>query len=271
MKYLVLLKKHYEKILLGAVLLGLVLAVFLLMFQIDSERTAMEEKRNQIINQTIPPLPDLNLSEFDVALKRASDPVQFKYSAPPHNLINPVQWQKGADGSLIKVATGTEIGPSRVEVTNISPLYLTISLDSVGATGSNYMIKVERQAAVRSSDRTRTRSVSIGQKTEVFTLRDVKGPLDNPTELIIELNESGEVGTLAPGRPFRKVDGYTVGLKYDPEKTGWKDKKVGSSIRVAGEEDVISSIILVASNQYEVVLSAKLTDKKTTISYKAVP
>ena len=44
------LKKHYEKVLLGVVLLGLAVAVAFLPFKIASDKQALEDKRNQLIH-----------------------------------------------------------------------------------------------------------------------------------------------------------------------------------------------------------------------------
>ena len=39
-------------------------------------------------------------------------------------------------------------------------------------------------------------------------IREVKGPADNPTELIIEMNDTGEHLRLSKEKPIRRVDGY---------------------------------------------------------------
>ena len=44
------LKKHYEKVLLGVVLLGLAVAVAFLPFKIASEKQKLEDMRNRLIH-----------------------------------------------------------------------------------------------------------------------------------------------------------------------------------------------------------------------------
>jgi hypothetical protein len=56
------LKKHYEKILLGVVLLGLVTAAVLLPFMIMSDRENLEVTRMGIINRVPKPLEPLDLT-----------------------------------------------------------------------------------------------------------------------------------------------------------------------------------------------------------------
>lgn len=264
------LKQHYEKVMLGAVLAFLVVAVALLPFKISAEQEALERARQEIIHITPKPLTNLDLSVPQAALARAKAPFTLTLSTPPHNLFNPVQWAKTPDGKLVKIAKGAE-GPTAVEITKISPLYMIITFDSVGAAGSNYLIKVRKETELTPSKRDVARYVFPGGKTEVFTLRDVKGPLEKPTALELELNDTGERVTIAPDRPYRRVDGYTADLKYEPEKKFWPNRRVGSVISFGGEDYTISSINLVATDQYELLLSAKSSGKKTTLKFNAAP
>jgi len=264
------IKKHYEKILLGAVLLFLVVAVLFILFKISSEQEALEKKRSEILHLPVKSLTNLDLGVPVAALERAKMPVNPVFSAPPHNLFNPVVWRKTPDGRLIKVVKVAE-GPTVVEVTKIAPLYLSISLDSVGASGSNYFITVVRETAASPSARKRSRYVAAGGKTDLFTLRDVKGPPAKPTELVLELNDTGERVAITPEQGYKKVDGYTVDLKYEPEKRTWPNRRQGNTLSFAGDDYTVASINLIATNQFEVVLSAKSSGKKTTIKYNAAP
>jgi tripartite-type tricarboxylate transporter receptor subunit TctC len=109
----------------------------------------------------------------------------------------------------------------------------------------------------------------VGQKNDVFVLREVKGPPTEPTELVLELNDTSEVIAVSKDKPFRRVDAYMADMKYDPEKITWTQKRVGAPLRFAGEDYNI-----VAITQNEVVLSAKSNNKKWPIKYnveKAAP
>jgi len=263
------IKKHYEKVLLGAVLLGLVVAVILLPFKKVAEEAELEQQRQKILARRPPPLPPLNLSRTEDALKGLQGPASLNFAAP-HNLVNPVPWQKALDGRLIPLRTGREIGPERVEVTKISPLYLIVTLESVGASGSNYLIKIEKETEVISDKRKRSGYVTLNVKPARLpvTLRDVKGPADQPSELVLELDETSERFSVAPGRPYRRVDGYTADLKYEPERLNRTNQRVGAKMSFAGDEFTVAAINLVATNQFEVVLSAKSTGKKSTIRFE---
>ena len=96
------LKKHYEKVLLGAVLLGLAVAVGFLPFKITSDKEELEKKRDQLIHPNVKPLANQDLAQPESMLQRLTIPVALDFSAP-HKLFNPMPWQKAQDGRLIKV------------------------------------------------------------------------------------------------------------------------------------------------------------------------
>src|SRR5574340_1238771 len=165
------LKKHYEKVLLGVVLLGLAVAVGFLPFKSASEKQKLEDMRNQLIHPKVKPLPNLELTAPEAMLKRVAVPALVDFSQP-NRLFNPMLWQKAADGHLIRADT-TNVGPNALTVTKLIPLYLKLTLDSVTVldTGPRYVIGIEREAAPNPRDRYKTQKYcSIGTKTDVFTL-----------------------------------------------------------------------------------------------------
>ena len=174
-------------------------------------------------------------------------------------------WQKKSDGQPILILTGEETGPKALVVTKQTPLYLTISLDNVSTSesGTRYVINVEREAAVDRSKRLKKPFFAKkDEKNEAFVLREVKGPPDAPTELVLELTEGGDIVSIAKDKPFRRVDGYMVDLKYPLEnRPPWKDQRVGSAaLKFGGEEYNI-----VAITKTEVVVLAKSNQKKTPV------
>jgi hypothetical protein len=267
------LKKHYEKVLLGVVLVGLAVAAAFLPFMIGSERETLKAKRDSILNPRVTPLPVLNLSTQEDLLKRLEAPLAADFSST-NKLFNPVQWQKTPDGRWIKIQNGNEIGPDACVVTNLTPLYLILTLDSVTVsdTGVRYFIGIENEAAARPTQRRkRQTTATLNAKNDTFTLREAKGPPENPTELVLEMNDSGERATLAKDRPFKRVDGYMADLKYPPENKTWASQRVGATLFFFGDVFTIRSINLVATNQYEVVLSAKSNGKNTARPFNRVP
>jgi hypothetical protein len=260
------IKKNYEKVLLGVVLLGLAVAAGFLPLKIASEKRTLEEMASSYRNPKVRELTNLDLTLPDGVLKRVAAPVLINFSAP-HKLFNPMPWQKAADGHLIK-KDSTNVGPYAVIVTKMVPLYLRISLDDVTVldAGARCKIGVENEAALKVSDRKKQKYCKLGDKNETFALRDIKAAPDNPTNftVAVELNDTGKRVTLSKDQPFRRVEGYMVDLKYPPENKTWTNRRVDALLPFDGEDYKI-----VAITENEVVLSAKSNQKKWTIKYSA--
>jgi hypothetical protein len=255
------LKKHYEKIILGVVLIGLAVAVAVLPFFISSEKDKLTEMKNSVLNHPVKPLTNLDLSGPEQSLKRLASPATIDFG-PPNRLFNPMPWQKASDGRLI---ARESVGPNRLVVTNVTPLYLVLSLDSVqpSDSGPKYVIGIEKQAASSPSHQHKRQSLCSTNpptKNETFTMLEVKGNPDDPSQIVVQLNDTGEKAVITKEQPFRRVDGYTADLHYDLEKKTWNHQRVNSRLAFNGEEYNI-----VAINQNEVVLSAKANGKKWPI------
>ncbi len=263
------LKKHYEKLVLGVVLLLATAAVAALPFIIASNKAALEDQRTTILKRAPKPLTNVDLTISAAVLKTLSQPPNADFGRP-HNVFNPVQWQKGADNQLIKVAKGNEVGPEAAVVTKTTPLYLILTLDSVGpsssGTPSGYLIGVEKQADPAPAGRRKKQTFATlnSKKLDLFTLREVKGPPEEPTALIVELSDTEQKVSISKDKPYQRVDGYVADVRYDPEKRNYTGRRVGDRLTIAGEEYNI-----VAITENEVVVSHKLTGKKFTIRTKA--
>ena len=261
------LKKNYEKVLLGVVLLGLAVAAAFLPFKIANEKQKLEDMHNALIHPNVKPLTNLDLTVPDSVLKRLATPTMVDFS-PPNRLFNPMPWQKAVDGRLLKV-DATNVGPNAVTITKMTPLYLKLTLDSVTPldTGTRYVIGIEKEAAANPRERTKTQKYcSLNTKNDTFTLRGVKPLPDNPTNVavILELNDTRQRAEVSKEQPFRRIDGYMVDLKYAPESKTWTSRRVSAPLSFSGEDYNI-----VAITENEVVLSAKSNQKKWTIKYSA--
>jgi hypothetical protein len=259
-------RKHYEKILLSVVLLGLVGALVFLPFWILRDHDILERTRQTMTSPSVEPLLPLNLAEQSNVIQRLQSPNRLDFETT-NRLFNPVEWQKTRTGALIKIESGKEVGPQAVVITQTTPLYFILTLDSVETNefGARYIIGVERQTAANPWQRVkRQHYASVGDKNEAFTITTVKGPPDNPTQLILRLTNTGESATLSKDKPFRRVDGYTAGLKYAPEGKSWQDQRFNDVLKFAGDD-----YIIVAINKNEVVLSAGSNQKKTTLTYNS--
>jgi len=260
------IKKHYEKVLLGVVLLSLALAVVALPFYIGKQKEELADKIASKLHAPVKPLPPLDERRFTNVLQRLAKPAELNFGKP-HNLFNPVPWQRRADGSLIKLQEGNEVGPDAAKVNKVNPLYTAIRFESVGPSGSNYLISVTRDAEPNPKlRRKKSFYVEVGGKNDLVWLTAVKGAADKP-ELQVTLTDTGAKVSVSAEHPCQRVDGYSVDLRYDPEKGVWPARRIGDKVVFAGDEFTVTAINPVATNQFEVVLSAKSTGKKTTIKY----
>lgn len=257
------LKKNYEKILLGLVLAGLVGTVVFLLFYVTNEKQAQEERRNQIINRPVKPLEPPVLADSEMMLQRTAIPVSLDLSST-NKLFSPLRWQKAQDGHLF--ITGGDGFGKLLQVTKSTPLYFTISLDSVSMSDATarYVIGVDQQAGARPKGK-RSVYLSKGEKKDPVILREVTGPAENPTALILELTDTGDQISIRKDKPFRRVDGYVVDLKYTADNRSFPNKRVDSTLVFGGNEYKVLGI-----SQDEVVLSAP-NQKKLTIKYSAAP
>jgi hypothetical protein len=263
-----ILKKHYEKVLLGVVLLGLAAAVAFLPFKIASEKQKLGDLVNTLSNPNAKPLTNQDLAGPEKLLKQMAVPARVDFSVP-NRLFNPMQWQKAADGHLIK-ADASNIGPNALSITNRKDLCLIITLDDVTVTdaGGRYRIGVKKEASSNAKEWAKTQKYcKLGDKNDTFVVRDVKAAPDNPANvtLTLELNDTGERIKVSKEKSFKRIDGYTVDVKYPPEnKTFPPARRVGTTLSFNGEDYKI-----VAITENEVVLLAKSNEKKWTVKYGA--
>jgi hypothetical protein len=268
------LKKHYEKIILSLVLLGLVAgALVFLLIVIPGDRDAIDQMTKDLSHPNPKPLPPLDLTEQNNLLERMKSSYTLDFSTT-NKLFNPMQWQKGADGHPIKIKTGNEVGAGAAVVTKMTPLYFSISFDSVETNGLSprYALTIEDQsAAVPAQRRKRSHFASpdetisdrtVTDKNEGFKVDSVKGAPENPDGLVLKLADTGDTETVAKGKPYQRVDGYAADLQYDPEGKKWPAQRLGADLKFANDD-----YIIVAIHSNEVILSAASNQKKYVLPY----
>lgn len=255
------LKKNYEKILLVTVLLGLVSALVLLLIIIPQKQSRLEELRTGLLNPHINPLTALDMSLENAALQRAQSPERLDFTTK-HKLFNPVLWLMRSDGHLLKIDSDNQIGPGALAITAIKPLYLRVVYGEPTADG--YLVHVYDEAATRPYDREKNTIVSVGTPGDIFTVKSITGPPNNPPVLNLEFNSTHEPVTITPDQAFERVDGYTADLKYppDPDLAAWENRRIGDRLRFEGAE---YKIIAITANT--VVVSSQENNKKTTVAF----
>jgi hypothetical protein len=258
------IKKNYDKIILCAVLLGVIGFLVFLPFAISSEQAALHDVEIAVTSPSVKPLPPVDLTQETNVTQRVQSAAGFDFSST-NKLFNPIEWKKMPDGTLTPVKSGSQPA-SAVVVAKINPLYFVISLDSVVTNGlaPRYVVGVEHQGAANPAQRRKQqRFVSPDDpKKDAFTLLQVKGAAENPDELVLKLADTGETVSIAPGKPYQRTDAYSADLRYDPERKFFTAKRVGAPISFAGGD-----YIVVAIDDDEVVLFDQSNQKKTTLRY----
>jgi hypothetical protein len=263
------LKKHYEKIFLGAVLLGLFVALLYLPFAIQNNKQELEGIVSGIIQKKPTLLDPLDMSPENTALSRVQSEYSLDFEST-NRLFNPLKWQRQPpDGHPFENRTGNEVGPGALKVTKIRPLYFILRLDEVEAANQfsapRYVVSVERQdAAIAPQRRPRKHYLSVGDKDAELALISVTGPADNP-QLLLQIVATGEQVTVKKNKPFQEVTGYAADLKYQTPQSSkqWYDQRVGAPINLSGEDYNV-----VVIDQNEVVISKQPNHKKTTVPYQ---
>ena len=261
-----LLKKHYEKILLGVMLVGLIGVLVFMLFYVAADKQAMEQRAQDVLYPQVKPLTNLDLTLQDTAMARHQSTYVLDFEHT-NKLFNPMQWQKGPDGQIFKISTGREIGVQAATVTAITPLYLVLSIDQVTTNelGARYTIGVEKLAAAAPAKRKKqSRFVSPDEKkpNDIFAVVGVKGPLDSPESVTVKLLDSGEEATIMRDKPWRRTDGYMADFRYDPEKKVFKSRRVGDKVAFGGVDYAVVEV-----SQNELILSDESNQKKNSLPF----
>ena len=258
------LKRHYEKILLGVMLAGLIGVLVFMLFYIASDKAAMEQKTTSIISRHVQPLSNLDLTLEDAAIARTKTSYKLDFETK-NKLLNPVDWVRLADGTLVPRETKT--GPQMCVVTNITPLFMIVSnaMSVTNELGARYNITVEHQgAATPAKRRPASHFVSPGEKpNEAFSLLEVQGPPDNPTGLVLKLADTSEPVTISKEKPYLRVEAYFADIWYAPEKKPFHNVRKGSHLPIGGVDYVVADV-----GQNEVILEDQSNQKKTTLPFK---
>jgi len=264
------IKRNYEKIILSLVLLGLVGVLVAMWFVITADQQQMADMRDHVTHPKATPLPALDLSRQQAVMNRLQSPYNLDISTT-NKVFNPVSWQRTADGRLVRAS---KTGPDAAVITKITPLYYIITLDSVTTNGlePRYVLSIEDQTAAIPAQRhkrphyfSKGETVpdrSVGGKNEGFTLKEVKGPPENPDQLVLVLADTQAPATVSKDKPFRRVDGYSADLKYDPANYSRAGQRVGDRLSFAGDD---YNVIDIQSNA--VILLAQSNQKKFTLPY----
>ncbi len=256
------IKKHYEKIILAVVLLGLAGAAAYLPFSVSSIRAELEESIRPTKAKEFQPK---DLSDNIALLNRAKNPGPVTLASPEHNTFNPVGWLDN-QGTLVKDRAYGRRGPNSLKILETRPLYLRISFNSdkeIKDENPRYSFAVTREAAEKRSDRRKvTRLARLRDKNDIFILKEVQGNPLNPDGFVLELLDSNKTITVNAREEYTEVTGYQADLEYPAANNRkFTSQRKGDKISI---EKRNYEVVFVSET--EVVLSDEKTSKHTTIT-----
>jgi hypothetical protein len=269
------LKKHYEKIILCLVLLGLAAAAVWM-------RTAIEKVRESAPPPAVTPtagptrgrgpragavanssgLAPIDLSSNQTTLSQVTNPPPISL-AGEHNLFNPVTWKRKSDGTYLKIIKS---GPDAVVVTNITQLYTVIAYNHPSGNGSGvYVMDIQQHSDLKNPRRPVAEYAKKDEKMKsgLYIIRNVKGDADDPTELDLELPATGETVAVAKDKPYEWVDSCIADLRYENESKTFSKVHVNDFITLDGEQ---YKVIEITTNAVRIQFSR--TTKVTEIKWK---
>ncbi|MGA2749437.1 MAG: hypothetical protein ABSG59_11730 [Verrucomicrobiota bacterium] len=256
------LKKHYEKIVLCVVLLGLAAAAVWM-------HLALQGVREKILPPPPPPskfapVVPMDLSTDEVALAQLTNPPPIILSGA-HNLFNPVLWKRDPNGTLLKIL---KTGPDALSVTSITELYTIIAYDHASGGGSGvYVMSIQEHCDTNRPPRKKFESIKVNEKPKsgLYIIRGIKGAPDDPAELELEITATGDTVAVTKDKPYERVDSHIADMRYDPERKNLLQQHVGDTITLDRE---MYKIVEITSNAVRVE-SART--KVTEIKWNRTP
>lgn len=250
------LKKHYEKIILCVVLLGLAAAAVWMGAVITRLKTEVSGGPSSASHHGKALLP-LDLGTDMLALAQVTNPPPVILSGD-HNLFNPVTWKKKGNGELLKILRS---GPDALTIANIAPLYMIISYDHPTGTAGIYVFNVQTNSGRKMLEHPK---LNEKPKSGLYMVVGTEGAAENPTSLHVKILDGPEQPvSISHDNPYKQVDGYTVDLKYAPDPDLRLNKKhVNDVINLDNEQ---YKIVEITSNAVRV--QAIKNTKVTTVEW----
>lgn len=251
------IKKHYEKVVLSVVLVAVALTVLFLTIQVGGVKTEIEEQKQAKAVKKGASYPVLNLSTQQMVVARTAQKLRVVLDGP-HNTFNPGTWEKSGDGVRRKQG---KAGLGGLTVTRLIPLNLVITYrGAVGlAENPRYQFAVAREFEKQPGRRQPVvSSLNAGAKDNVLSIVEVRGPKEDPTEIVCELVETRERFVLSRTKDFRKTYGFAADLRADGKD--YPAKRIDDTLLLSGVNYKIVAIgkdelVVSAPNQVRTIIS----------------
>lgn len=256
-------KDHYEKVILGVVLLALLGAALYLPVRVAQNRQAIQEAQDKIERIPRQQSQPVDTARAVALLKRVGRTPALEL-AGDHFLVNPHTWKRTPNGDLIRIRTGEEEGPAGLTLLETRPLYFRVAFEGVQASGDNvrYQFGVTDETAGGARPRKTLRFLTVGQPVrEVpFVLQKVNGDARDPASVEIRLKESNDVVTIAKDQPFARVAGHEADLRHDALGKQFKGVRARQNLALGSEPYNV-----VAVTKDTITLQSSKTQKRWTV------
>ncbi|PAW85417.1 MAG: hypothetical protein B9S33_09885 [Pedosphaera sp. Tous-C6FEB] len=272
------LKNHYEKIVLGLMLLLMASGAVLLVLEAGSVQERLQAYRDLVISGESKPPPAQDVEKMKSLLSAATKPSQTDF-ATVHRVFNPGAWFVGTNGDLI---AGTKVGVSQLAVHSITPQRLLLELVSVGGTAdrATASLRVTREFARTPAEQLKvSKTVPINatntaanassahtldpQRKLVLLIRGSSGTPENP-EVKCELHEPNKDAikfNLSKAQGFVNVVEHIASIQYMVETNfAWPKARKDTPLVFAGDTNIVVEV-----NASNVVVRAISNDKVTLL------
>jgi hypothetical protein len=101
----------------------------------------------------------------------------------------------------------------------------------------------------------------VGNKNDIFALREVRPSLEQPVEFVLEIDDDKTLVTVGKERPYEGVAGYMVDLSYEPERLVFLNRRLDDRLVFGGDTNKI-----VAIEASSVTVEALSNKKRTTVT-----
>jgi hypothetical protein len=229
--------------------------------KVSSEQRTIEDLNASLVKAPAKPLKPVDLTTNEIAIARLKGSIDFVL-AGQHNLFNPVKWQRKPDGGWIKAS---EAGLNFLEITKITPLTASVTLDEIAGEGNTVRFTLTVQNEANRQARAVRRVLTLqSTNSPPLTLKSVQTNAAGEVSLQVFLDKDKTPITITTNKPFSQMVAYAADLKSDTYNFNRKNLRVKDQFTL-GEE----TYNIVAISRDEVVLSAHSNAKQTTLKYNA--
>lgn len=266
------LKNHYEKIILGLMLLLMATGAVFLVLQVGSAQEELDKYRNITLEGAGKGPSVVNMTNRMNALNNFTNPPQVDF-VRVHKVFNPDTWYVDTNGNFV---AGTNVGVRRLEVKSITPLHLKLELLGTGGSPERPTVKVNvvkefgktpgeqgKKGLTISLNTTNSLNTLDVSRKLVLLAREIGGAPEAP-EVKFELLEPGKDPiqfAMTKAKGFITVVDHVAHIVYPVETNFvWRAARKDTPLIFASDTNIVVEIT--ASN---VVVKAVSNDKPTTI------